>query len=205
MNDLKEEIKKTYDLIASDYNEEFHEIAYINLLDNFIETIKNKDEILDLGCGIGKVTYYLENKGCNVTGIDYSKEMIKIAKNKCKKSNFIIEDIEHFNFVKNKYNGIIATYLLIHFKKEGWRNLLIKFYGSLNDNGLILLSFLEGNGEDYGPEPLNPDLNMYFCYTNKEEIEIILGDVGFKIISIDQKHRKTKNMDYTAIYVLAKK
>ncbi len=43
--------------------------------------------VLDLGCGSGRIALHLATKGMSVTGIDYSLEMIELAKGYLKKFN----------------------------------------------------------------------------------------------------------------------
>jgi len=45
--------------------------------------VKNK-KILDVGCGAGALSFYLAQKGANVTGIDLSKNSIEVCKNESK-------------------------------------------------------------------------------------------------------------------------
>jgi len=40
--------------------------------------IENKS-VLDIGCGSGRISFMLANKGAKVTGIDYSSSMIELA------------------------------------------------------------------------------------------------------------------------------
>lgn len=43
--------------------------------------------ILDVGCGLGKVTIYLAQKGLDITGIDISGRLISLAKQKSFEKN----------------------------------------------------------------------------------------------------------------------
>jgi ubiquinone/menaquinone biosynthesis C-methylase UbiE len=80
-----------YDIIASVYDEINKDIDY-SLWADFIEEIINKnrgfaesDLILDLGCGTGKMTVELARRGYDMTGIDYSEEMLEIARDTAEK------------------------------------------------------------------------------------------------------------------------
>ena len=75
-----------YDLLAPFYDAINAEIDYKKWAD-FIEEILKKEckerpeLVLDLGCGTGKMTLELANRGYDMTGIDYSPEMLDIARN----------------------------------------------------------------------------------------------------------------------------
>ena len=74
-----------YDLLAPFYDSINADINYGKWAD-FIEEIlkrecKTRPElVLDLGCGTGKMTIELARRGYDMTGIDYSPEMLDIAR-----------------------------------------------------------------------------------------------------------------------------
>lgn len=74
-----------YDLLAPFYDAINAEIDYKKWAD-FIEKILNKEcvsrpeLVLDLGCGTGKMTLELARRGYDMTGIDYSPEMLDVAR-----------------------------------------------------------------------------------------------------------------------------
>ncbi len=81
-----------YDIIAPIYDKINQEIDYGKWAD-FIEEIigrnyKNgKPElVLDLGCGTGRMTLELARRGYDMTGVDYSVEMLDIARSEAEKA-----------------------------------------------------------------------------------------------------------------------
>ncbi|XP_076233042.1 ubiquinone biosynthesis protein COQ3, mitochondrial isoform X2 [Calliopsis andreniformis] len=79
-------------------------------------------KILDVGCGGGLLTEPLARIGAQVTGIDASKELIKIAKEHAilddslqEQLNYIETSIENFACEnKNRYNAVIASEVIEH-------------------------------------------------------------------------------------------
>ena len=74
-----------YDLLAPFYDAINADIDYSSWAD-FIEKIiereyRGKPElVLDLGCGTGKMTLELASRGYDMTGIDYSDDMLDVAR-----------------------------------------------------------------------------------------------------------------------------
>lgn len=67
------------------------------IIPNLIEMLSPAKEeiILDVGCGEGNVCRILAKKGCKMTGVDYSKNMLKYALLKEKKKNL---GITYYNY-----------------------------------------------------------------------------------------------------------
>ena len=84
-----------YDLLAPIYDEINKDVDY-SVWADFIE--KNIEKsftpyckpslILDLGCGTGKMTLELARRGYDMTGVDYSFEMLDVARNNAEKDGF---------------------------------------------------------------------------------------------------------------------
>jgi trans-aconitate methyltransferase len=79
------EVEKAEILLLN--NAKFYNDLRANMIYNLIKEEDIK-EILDLGCGTGKITNYLFNKGIKTKGIDTSKRLINIAKKRFKKIEF---------------------------------------------------------------------------------------------------------------------
>ncbi len=75
-----------YDLLAPIYDKINEELDYREWADFIEEILKREyrigkpDLLLDLGCGTGKMTIELARRGYDMTGIDYSVEMLDIAR-----------------------------------------------------------------------------------------------------------------------------
>ena len=87
---------------------------------NFVkDEISNSESVLDLGAGAGAATYYLasRNLGTNFIGIDYSKDLIRIANETSKQFNLVnlsfeIDDWFNLTKRKDKVNGVVSLQTL---------------------------------------------------------------------------------------------
>ncbi len=75
-----------YDLLAPFYDKFNGDIDYSKWADFIEEVIKKEykqgrpELVLDLGCGTGKMTFELAKRGYDMTGVDYSPEMLDMAR-----------------------------------------------------------------------------------------------------------------------------
>ena len=91
---------------------------------DFIEALFTKyatqkpKTILDLGCGTGGHLIPLAQRGYHVEGIDRSSEMLRIAKDKCRRLNLKIKfyhrTLDKFQF-KKKFDSVISIFSVIDY------------------------------------------------------------------------------------------
>ena len=91
----------------------------INYHQFFIENIKKKDKVLDIGCGNGILTFDLSKKAKKVVGIDIQAEKIKEAKKKfnCDNIIYIVGDATIYSFGE-RFDAIILSNVLEHIKNR---------------------------------------------------------------------------------------
>lgn len=101
--------------------------------------------LLDLGCGTGRHTVKLCSAGYNVIGIDFSKNLLQIAKKKaantCVSCEFINADIRFIPFRPGIFDGIISldtSFGYLPSEKEDLQSLK-DVKRVLSENGFLLL------------------------------------------------------------------
>ena len=145
--------KKGFDLWADEYDKSvglsdddnsypfagYKEI--LNQIYNEVLSIEAK-KVFDIGFGTGTLTSRLYEKGIEIYGQDFSKEMFDIAKGKMPHAKLYFKDFSHGldeALLKNKYDAIIATYSLHHLEDEDKIDFIKSLLPLLNDGGKILI------------------------------------------------------------------
>ncbi len=106
--------------------------------------LKKGAKILDLACGHGRHSIPLAKKGFDVTGLDYSKHFIKLAREEAKKQKvdvkFVQGDRRKLSFVK-KFDVVINMFSAFgYFKKESDHLLVLKKIArALKPKGKLLI------------------------------------------------------------------
>lgn len=113
----------------------------LNQIYNEVLSLKAK-KVLDIGFGTGTLTSRLYEKGIEIYGQDFSKEMFDIAKGKMPKAKLYFKDFSHGlekALLTNKYDAIIATYSLHHLVDEDKIDFIKSLLPLLNGGGKILI------------------------------------------------------------------
>lgn len=114
---------KKYDSIATGFAEMRNSFSteqkYIDLLISYLHA---RASILDVGCGSGfPIASYLINHGFQVTGVDSSKELLKIADEKCPKMKTILGDIRNVE-IEHQFDAVVEWWCLMHVPRRSREN-----------------------------------------------------------------------------------
>ncbi|MGE8723367.1 class I SAM-dependent methyltransferase [Leptospira terpstrae] len=183
---------ETWNEIANLYAEKFMDFELYNeTYDFFCLNLPINANVLEFGCGPGNITKFIKNKrnDLNILGTDISKNMIEIAKKNNPSCNFHVSDIRKFNIHQSKYQGIISGFCLPYLSNSDLENLIPKLYSSLANNGILYLSFVEGNPIESGIKIGRDGKKLYFFYHDKKLVSNILSINHFNI-------EKSFNLDY---------
>jgi ubiquinone/menaquinone biosynthesis C-methylase UbiE len=149
------DVKKGYDEWSKFYDTDKNVIFHVegDKILKMLEPVKNK-KILDACCGTGRYSIKLAKKGAIVTGIDFSKNMLNIAKNKAKKQdldiNFKIGNVLNLPFKNNSFDIVICALALSHVKNL--KKALFELNRVLKKNGILIISDLHHSlcGKKFG-------------------------------------------------------
>jgi len=182
MKDYKKITIDSYNKTANEYYKKVITFDPLPELKIFIDLVRPKGNILDLGCGPGQHAKLFAQNGFSVTGIDLSEKMINIAKAKVPNALFFEMDILNFDLPKKTYNGIWASASLIHLKRSDISEVIINLKKLLKKNGILYVSIKEGNNEGFLIDGRYNDVKKFYTYYKKDELDKIFIKTGFKII-----------------------
>jgi 2-polyprenyl-3-methyl-5-hydroxy-6-metoxy-1,4-benzoquinol methylase len=177
-----------YDKIAqgfADMRDQFStEQKYIDIL---ISYLKPGASILDVGCGSGyPIAAYLLEKGFEVTGIDGSKELLKIAQSRHPTFNCLFGDIRTVN-IAEKYDAVLEWWCLFHLPKEDHAAMIARFASWLKPGGYLEFTTGAEDHEVSSDGMLNQEL--YFYSLAPEQYELYLKQNGFKLL-LKERHQE---------------
>jgi ubiquinone/menaquinone biosynthesis C-methylase UbiE len=81
---------------------------------DFLNKFLKDGPILDLGCGTGRVSKYYSDQGYQVVGLDISKEMLKICRQKSAGISVCLGDGARLPFRDNSFSTVISYGALHH-------------------------------------------------------------------------------------------
>ena len=203
--DKSKQASLVYDKIAKPYAKEFSKPS--EYIEEFLALLPKNAKTLDVGCGVGVDAGFMESEGFEIIGIDLSKEMLNIAKEKFPQIDFRQQDIRKLDFPPESFDGIIASCSLIHIPKKDISTILEKFHQILKKDGAIYIALQGGKSEEiFIDELFKPDEKLFLNIISFDEIKNLLVKNGFSIVKKYEREPKSKEeLNYTKLYVIAKK
>ena len=142
-----------FDLWANEYDktvhlseeaDEYPFAGYKNVLNTIYKRMKagNAKKVLDIGFGTGILAKKLYDEGIEIFGIDFSQEMIKLAKEKMPNAVLYQYDFSKglpIELSEMKFDSIICTYAIHHLTDSAKDTFIKELQNRLTPNGEILL------------------------------------------------------------------
>lgn len=144
--------------------------------------VTSKLKAMEFGAGTGLLSFYLKNLFSEVTLMDSSHEMLKMAEQKMNTGDHSKFRTLHINLEIEEYQGdpfdIIYSQMVLHHIKN-IHGIISKFYHLINPGGILAIADLyEEDGSFH-----DGDMNVHHGF-NPETLKEILLQKGFNNVKI---------------------
>jgi 2-polyprenyl-3-methyl-5-hydroxy-6-metoxy-1,4-benzoquinol methylase len=204
--DKYKETFETWNKVASIYQAKFMDLDLYNDTYDFICNAITKDraKILELGCGPGNITKYFlaARPDFDIFGIDIAPSMIGLAKKNNPTARFAIMDIREIDEIKAKYDAVICGFCLPYLSQTDSQKLIADCYSLLNEEGLLYISFVEGNPDNSGFKAASSGDRTFFYYYSLDDLTQKLSKNNFvplKIFTVRFKRNETEHETHTIL------
>lgn len=188
-----DDVRRTYDLIAHDYDREIgdeldHKPLDRALLTALVELV-GSGRLADVGCGPGHVTRYLATLHDDVVGLDLSPEMVAIARSHAPGLSFDVASMLALPVAEGSWAGAVAMYSVIHLSAAERRTALAELARALWPGGHLLLAF-HVSGPDLPPGSSNHlstwfghDVDVVAHFLEPDAVAADLLAAGFDMVA----------------------
>lgn len=109
-------------------------------LTRFSNALPEGARVLDLGCGAGEpIAAWLMAEGFQLTGVDFSDEMLKIARNRWPEGDWRVADMRTIELGET-FAGIVAWDSFFHLTPVEQRAAIPRLAAHLLPNGLLMVT-----------------------------------------------------------------
>jgi ubiquinone/menaquinone biosynthesis C-methylase UbiE len=146
-------VQRAYDTVAEDYAAYFPDTraeAFVELamVDAFAMAVTAGDDarVLDAGCGAGRMSRYLAERGCSVEGIDLSPGMVAVARRTQPGLAFTVGSLTELPYQDDLFAGVMLWFSIIHTPPAGQARIFAEAARVLRPAGHLLVGFQAGEG-----------------------------------------------------------
>ena len=173
-------VETGYDKICKEYQADRPAFDNVKELKAFASLLPEKARVLDVGCGAGiPVAKFLVDSGFEVVGIDFSENMLRLARKNMPQTKFTRRDMTKLDFADNSFDGLTAIYSIIHVPREKHSLLFKSFNRILKPNGMMLACMgpdeWEATDDYYGTK-------MFWSQYSPEKSLQLVKEAGFEVI-----------------------
>jgi ubiquinone/menaquinone biosynthesis C-methylase UbiE len=189
-----DENRQTYDKVADKFEQTRKKYNYD--AGGLKEYVKQKEKVLDLGCGSGRMFEMFAEKNVDYIGVDFSERLIEIAKRKY--GNFFQQaNILNLPFSDGNFDSVWSIAVLHHIPSiELRKRVLSEIKRVLRPNGRVIVTcwrikslfrkdlFIPFNGQ-----------KRYYHVFSKREMVKLFKSAGFKIEEVRFLKRNNKKLN----------
>ena len=185
-------IRESYDSAAAAYAEHLagelqHKPLDRHLLNRFAEETCGRGPVADLGCGPGHIARYLSQQGVTIFGLDFSAEMVAVARNLNPGIDFRVEDMRHLSASDASLAGIVLFYSIVHFDLSELPSVFREARRVLMAGGLALVSFHAGEYVVHRDELFGAPVSLDFRAHLPEAVVEALHSASLAVIEEVQR------------------
>ena len=153
--------------------------------------ISEGDRVLDLGCGNGKTSAALMEKGAVVTGIDFSPSAVRSCMDQFGgKGTFLEADVRALPFPDGSFDKIVSVHVIEHVPASDISKASEEIMRALREGGtLYLRCFAEGDMRSGGRKEDTRNGILYRYFT-EEDIRSIFPSM--EIVSVERIEEPTR-------------
>jgi ubiquinone/menaquinone biosynthesis C-methylase UbiE len=185
-----------YNQNAAQYAQSTLQTASAEEIDQFASLLFKQAKVLDAGCGSGRDTNLLSQKGLKTIGLDLSAGLIKVARDLFPDCEFIEGDLLDLPFPDAEFDGIWSHASLLHLETDTEvKTALREFNRVMKPSGIlhVLVKAQTGAAKTAIVTDSLSNHDRFFQYFTQAELNKILKKTGFSLLSMEQYRETDKN------------
>ncbi|MBF6048863.1 methyltransferase domain-containing protein [Streptomyces sp. NRRL B-1677] len=173
---------EAFDAIGHRYDEAFpHKEGQLGAGAWLAAALPPGSRVLDAGCGTGLPTArQLTDAGHRVVGVDLSPGMLELARGNVPKAEFHLADLADLRDGRlGTFDGAAAFFSLLMLPRPEIPHALRMLHGLLRPGGLLALSMVEADVDDYAMPFLGNTIRVSGYL--RDELRQVVGEAGFEV------------------------
>lgn len=185
---LTAQTRDAYDVVAAQYAQLLPDTRYeadldLAMIGHFVQQLGGPAEVLDAGCGTGRMIGHLHSLGgdLTVTGVDLSPAMLDRARAAHPDTVLLEGELARLPVDDAQFDGVLAWYSIIHTPPHDLDAAFSEFFRVLRPGGLVLLGYQVGIGDRIPSRPYGHDVELRAFLHHTPYVAAALTSSGFAV------------------------
>ncbi len=175
VNNLRKIVIDNYEKIADEFDKTRKKYLWPELI-KISNKVFNGANVLDAGCGNGRLLEGFKNKNINYLGFDNSENLLNLARKNYPKKKF--KQIDLFNIEEinnNEYDYIFLIAVILHIPgKDNRLKVIIDLAKKLKKNGILVISAWDIlNQKKYKKIIIKNTIKNFLCLNKFEKNDLL--------------------------------
>ena len=180
LKDYKELVRRGYDRCSERYAAA-RRLGPTEALRLLTDRLRDGARVLDIGCGVGVPIAKTLSERFEVTGVDFSSEQVRRARENVPTATFHCCDVLDYA-PEHPFDAAIAFYVLFHLPRADQLELIRRLGAWLKPGGLILATITDSDEAPYTEDDFF-GVTMYWTNFSRSKYEAIFKDEGFRVFT----------------------
>ena len=181
LQDYKALVRRGYDFCSEKYTAA-RRLEPPGSLGVLTERLREGARVLDLGCGGGVPVAKSLSERFEVTGVDFSSEQIRRARESVPTATFQCCDVLDY-IPEHLFDAVTAFYVLFHLPRTDQLELIRRLSMWVKPGGLVLVTITESDEDPYTEDDFF-GATMYWTNFSRSKYEAVFQDAGFQVLSV---------------------
>ncbi len=150
----------------------------------FMQMLRERPRVLDLGCGTGRDMAWMEKQGASVIGADLSEGMLAEARG-IVRGPLVQADMRQIPFADASFDGVWCMASMLHVPRADAPTALGEIRRVLVSGGVLLLGLQMGDGETWEKNPYGEGDRFFARYSEEEAIRMVTQADFIRPLALD--------------------
>ncbi len=151
-------------------------------LDTWRRLLPARGTVLDLGCGLGQDSRYLQRKRYRVVGIDMTRAFLCLARTRGPRLPLIRADLLRLPFAARSFDGVWAAASLIHVPKTHFVPGMRRLRDVVKPGGILGATIAHGTGSGFF---VNQWMRgRFLAKWHKQELQRAVERAGWEVMAL---------------------
>lgn len=180
------DVRSAYDTVAEDYAAALPDTSFeapldMAMIDDFCARLLASPgrKVIDAGCGAGRLSVHVNDAGLEVTGVDLSPGMVRMAQRSHPGLAFEVGELTDLPAGDAAADGILAWYSIIHSSPSELQHVAREFWRVLRPGGLVLIAFQAGSGHRTLERAYGHDVELRAELHSPDDVALQFTEQGF--------------------------